>query len=231
MTVYNMDFIHPPIQLPDGEWSNATEVKGYMDLESLVRNNAIRFSHPHLVPRIIFYEDIRYINRWGIHGQKKPKYEYSRRWSPDREIAFLLLVAQLFKRYGVEFSKSKTYMSFDAGGIDQPVQLRPFTVDILFEFPQKIRGISHEVDGVIVRLEPRPEDYLLVRSLKRYHGLDIAIVHRSYYQFWERWGMFAENRKHRGIHYGRRRKPRKEGSEYLIGEDPGTIEIETKSDM
>jgi len=214
ITVKEVDFTHPPILLPDGEWCNASEVKGFLMLNALVRNNAIRFSHPGIVCHFIFYELIRYIQRWGKDGEKKPKYEYSRSWTPEREIAFLALTAGLFNGYGVEFTKTKTFMSYDAGGIDNPSQLRPFVVDLLFVYPQKLRGISHEVDGIIVRLEPKPEDYLLVRSLKRYHGLDIAIVHRSYYKFWQQYDMFAENRKNR-LRFGRRRKPRKEGSEYL----------------
>ncbi|GEM_PF-3294766 len=215
-----VDFTHPPILLPDGEWCNASEVKGVLTLDALVRNNAIRFSHPGIVCHFIFYELIRYIQRWGKDGEKKPKYEHSRSWTPEREIAFLALTAGLFNGYGVEFTKTKTFMSYDVGGVDSPPQLRPFVVDLLFVYPQKLRGISHEVDGIIVRLEPQPDDYLLVRSLKRYHGLDIAIVHRSYFKFWQQYDMFAENRKNR-LRFGRRRKPRKEGSEYLPINFPG----------
>lgn len=211
MMTKEIDFTHPPIMLPDGTIVNATEVKGEITPDSIARNNAIRFSYPQYQPRMVSYEDIHYIFRWGFDGSKKPTHDHSRKWSEERELVFLGMVAKLFRKYGVTYQKSKPFMSYDSGGQDRPAQKVALVLDMVFEFPQKPRGIGHEVDGIIVRLEPTPQDYLLVRSMKRYHNMDIAIVTRTFFKLWNDHGLFIDGRHKQGIRFGNRKKARTKG--------------------
>lgn len=208
-TQFEMDFkLHKAIVLPDGTLVNAIEAKGVITPEDIDRHHAIMFSHPQVRPWRLTHEVLLYIERFGLYGELIPANLYTRNWKAAHDFQLKVDVAKLFDNFGIIFKKDCIYQSWDIGGPDRPPQQIPFIVHFLFEYPQKFTGVPHELDGVIVATEIIPHDYLLIKSLKRYHKLDIGIVTPTEFGSWKIGGLFSDDRRRRGIRFGRRKTSR-----------------------
>ncbi len=95
--------------------------------------------------------------------------------------------AEILLRHGIKFKPHVKFECFDREG-----KTFFYTVDFLFDEPQKLKGISTLVNAIEVKGYLRSEDFLRIDALKFRHHVRTWIVAANLVDLWDREGMRGE---------------------------------------